>query len=308
MSAAPTQAPAAAPPPISDNVRGMAWMLVTAFVLTVTSAIVKQLGQTLPVAEIVCFRMGLGALLILPVAVRGGWSGLATRRLRGHFWRAVTGIAAFVLVVYALSHLMLANATALGFSTPLWMIVVSRLTIGERAGWARGLATVVGFAGIVIIARPDVEITLPAIAALAGAFLVSLAMIQVRQLSATESPFKLAFYLQAFGALFTAPSTMLGWQSPTPGEWGLLLGVGLVGTIGLFCQARAYGSGEPTAVAPVDFTRLPFAVLIGAMFFGEWPDAVATAGMILVAASVLFISYREHRAKRRAATLNAGSE
>lgn len=287
--------PSAAPSPLSDNLRGILWMLLTAFLLTGTAAISKFLGRTLPVVEIVFFRMALGALIMLPWLVRHGVKGLATQRLATHFWRAILGVGAFVLYIYAVSNMLLANAVALAFSTPLWMIVMSHLMLGTRTGPARGVATLVGFIGILVIARPDVEISLPAVAALASAFLLSIAMIYVKRLSATESSAKLAFYVQFFGALFTLPNAALAWQDPTPVEWWWLIGVGVVGAIGLVTQARAYGIGNPTAVTPVDFTRLPIAVMLGMMFFGELPDAWAFAGMVLIAGSILFISHRERR-------------
>ncbi len=286
------------PTPLSDNVRGMLWMLLTAFLLTVAAAQAKQLGQRLPIAEVVCFRMALGFLFMLPWMLRGGLAGLATQRLKIHFWRAALGIGSYVLYIYAISNMMLANAVALAFSTPLWMILVSRLALGERAGWARGLATIAGFAGILVIARPDVEISLPALAALAAALLLSLAMISVKRLSATDSSAKIAFYLQVFGTLFTLPNTVISWVTPTPLEWVNLIALGMVGTVGLVTQARAYGTGEPTAVAPVDFIRLPLAILIGMVFFAELPNPVAFAGMAMIIAALLFISQHERLARK----------
>jgi drug/metabolite transporter (DMT)-like permease len=290
--------PLSGPPALSDNVKGILWMLATAFLLTGTAAISKYLGRTLPVVEIVFFRMAVGALVMLPWLLRHGLRGLATRRLATHFWRSILGVGAFVLYIYAVSNMLLANAVALAFSTPLWMIVMSHLMLGERAGLARGLATVTGFIGILVIARPDVEISLPALAALASAFLLSIAMIYVKRLSATESPTKLAFYVQFFGAVFTAPSTALAWQAPSAIEWTWLTVIGVIGALGLVTQARAYAIGNPTAVTPVDFTRLPIAVLLGMVFFGELPDLWAFAGMALIVGAILFISRHERHRRR----------
>ena len=289
-------------PALSANFRGILWMALTAFLLTVTAALMKGAGQSLPVAEIVCIRMTIGALSMLPWVLRGGLAGIATRRLGGHFVRAVLGIGGFVLYVYAISNMLLANALALAFTTPLWMIIVSRILLGEKAGWPRTIATVIGFGGVLIVARPDVEISLPALAALASAFLISLAMLYIKRLSDTESPEKLAFYVQLFGALFTAPVVALNWQTPTPFDWWVLVAAGLIGTFGLFTQAKAYGTGNPTAVAPVDFIRLPMAVVLGIAFFGELPDVTGFIGMAVVIGAVLFISRRERTARPPANT------
>lgn len=283
-------------PALSANVQGILWMLLTAFLLTATAAVSKHLGRGgLPVIEIVFFRMAVGALATLPWLLRDGVRGFATQRLATHFWRAILGVGSFVLYIYAVNNMLLANAVALAFSTPLWMIVMSHLMLGDRAGLARGGATVVGFIGILVIARPDVEISLPALAALTSAFLLSLALIYVKRLTATEAPAKLAFYVQFFGTLFTLPPAVLAWQAPTTLEWAWLLALGLFGSIGQVCQARAYGVGATTAVAPVDFTRLPIAVILGMIFFGELPTVWAFVGMALIAGAILFISRRESR-------------
>ncbi len=277
---------------LSANIRGMLWMLLTAFLLTVTAALMKAAGKSLPLLEIIFIRMVIGALSALPLMLRGGFAGLSTQRLGGPFVRALLGIAAFVLYTYAITNMLLANAMALAFTTPLWMIIVARVLHGEKAGWPRTIATFVGFVGVVVIARPDVEISTPALAALASAFLLSLAMLYVRRLSSTETPEKLAFYVQLFGALFTAPVILMNWQAPSPSDWTILVAAGLIGTLGLFGQARAYGTGSPTVVTPVDFTRLPMAVVIGIFFFSEMPDVTAFTGMAIIIGALLFISRR----------------
>ena len=288
------------PAGLSANLRGMLWMLGAASIFTLGSAIIKDLAQTLPLFEIVFFRLVLGALATLPLTLKAGPGALRTRRFGTHFIRALFGIGAFVFYVYAISNMLLANATALAFTSPLWMIPIAWVWLGERAGPWRIGAAMVGFTGVLIIARPDIEISLPALAALAGACLMCLAMILVKQLSTTESPEKMAFYTQALGALFALPPTLLAWQAPNAVELAWLVIMGLISAIGLLCQARAYGTGDPTAVAPVDYTRLPMAILLGVFLFDELPDGTAFTGMAIILAAVLFLSYRERRARKRA--------
>jgi drug/metabolite transporter (DMT)-like permease len=283
----------------SANLRGMLWMLGAAILFTLAAAAIKYLGRSLPLSELIFFRMGLGAVIMLPWMLhKGGIASIATQRLGTHFFRAVFGIGAFALYVYAINNMLLANATALAFTTPLWMIPISRILTGERAGATRAVATLIGFSGVLVIARPDIEISLPAVAALSGALLICIAMLYVKRLSTTESSEKLAFYVQVFGGLFLLPFTIHDWQDPTAGEWAIIGGMGLIGAIGLFCQARAYGTGDPTAVAPIDYTRLPMAILLGVMMFGELPDGPAFAGMAIILGTVLFLSYRERRARK----------
>lgn len=278
----------------------MLWMLGAAFIFTVGSAIIKSLTQTLPLFEVIFFRLAFGALAMLPFMLKHGPAAFKTRRFGTHFLRAVLGIGAFVCYVYAISNMLLANATALAFTSPLWMIPIAWVWLGERVGRWRIGAAIVGFGGVLIIARPDIEISLPALAALTGACLMCLAMVLVKKLSATESAEKLALYTQALGALFTLPPAVLAWTAPNASEWAWLIGMGVMSAAGMFCQARAYGTGEPTAVAPVDYTRLPMAILLGVLFFDELPDGPAFTGMAIILGAVLFLSYRERRARKRA--------
>ena len=277
----------------SANVRGMLWMLGAAASLTLVSAVTKELGRTLPISEMVFFRMGFGIFFLVPWMGKVGLAGVATNRLGLHLARALSGLLGLVLYVYAVNNMLLANATALGFSTPLWMIVVSFWWLRERVGIRRGGATVLGFVGVLIIARPDLAIDPAAGAALGSAFIICIAMILVKRLSTTEPAVRIVFYLSVFGVLFSAIPTVFQWVTPSAWELAMLFSTGLGGSVGLYCQARAYGVGDPTVVAPVDFTRLVLACVLGSLFFGELPDMWAFVGMSVILLSVFYISRRE---------------
>ena len=284
--------------PISRNLRGMLWMLAAATCFTLMGALMKEASAGLPVAVVVFFRMGFSVLFFTPWVLWTRFQGLKTARLGVHLVRSLVGALSMVCFVYALSRLILADAVALSFTTPLWMVLGAALLLGERAGRRRTAATLFGFAGVLAIVRPHMDFEPASVVALLSAVFTCLAMIIVKKLSTTESPTTIAFYFNFFGTLFAAVPVILFWLAPSGYEALLLLGSGLGGMIGHTCLCRAYALGDATVVAPVDFARLPLATVIGMVFFLETPGIWSLAGLAMVLAALIYISRLEpsHRA------------
>ncbi|HEX2115527.1 MAG TPA: DMT family transporter, partial [Alphaproteobacteria bacterium] len=139
---------------LPDNARGALWMLgaVTAFAMM--DALIKWVGQTLDPFQIALFRCLFGGLFVLPFALRHGPAAIRTRRWGGHLGRALIGYTAMTLGFYAVTHLPLADATALSFTRPLFMILLAVLFLNEQVRWRRWSATGVGFLGVLVMARP----------------------------------------------------------------------------------------------------------------------------------------------------------
>ena len=153
--------------PLTVNVRSMLWMLGAAVSLTVMGALIKYLSQSLPIGVIVFFRMLFALLFFLPWIVGAGIGFVSTKRLGLHLVRSLFGALSVICFVYAISRLILADAFALTYTTPLWMIIFAILFLGESVGLRRGMATVFGFAGVLVIVRPHLS---PDPAALEGLF------------------------------------------------------------------------------------------------------------------------------------------
>ncbi len=264
-------------------------MLAGGAAFTVMGALIKHLSQTLPITVIVFFRMLTALLMLLPWVLRQGGSNLLTPQPGLHLLRAVTGFLALICLVYALSRLIFADAIALSFTTPLWMIITAAVLLRETAGSRRALATAFGFGGVLVIVRPHMNPDPAMLAALASAFLGSLSLAFVRKLSRIDSALTITFYFSFFGTLFSAVPVILAWTTPTPLEFLLLLGTGVCAVVGLICAARAYSLAEATVVAPVDFTRLPMAAVIGYLVFNELPDAWTLSGTAIIMLSILYI-------------------
>jgi drug/metabolite transporter (DMT)-like permease len=272
-------------------------MLAAVFALTLMFAVVKHLVQELPVFVVAIGRTAFALLLMLPWLMRVGLDGVKTQRPLGHAMRSFLGVSAFVCLVYALSKLLLADAMVLGFTSPLWSIIVSALILGEIAGLRRIAATLAGFAGVLLIVKPHGGIEPASLIALASALLTALAMITLKRLSATEPPTRIVFYFFLFGTLMLLGPAIATWQTPTLVQWGWLFAAGLFGAAGQDWLARAYDAAEVTIVAPFDFLRLPIAAVLGFALFDEMPDRWSILGMVIIVAASLYIARREAEAR-----------
>lgn len=291
---------------LTPNVRGVLWMLLAVCALTGMFAVAKHLMTTLPVEVVGLFRMLMALLFYIPWLMRYGFGALRTERPFAHFWRAFFGATSLLCAVYAVHKLRLADATVLIFTIPLWSILMAALFLGERVRIRRSLATVIGFAGVVLVVKPQAGIEPAALIGLLGAILASCAITTMKDLTRTEPSDRIVVYFLLYGTLILAVPAVPVWHTPDAVEWAWLLLLGLFGSSGQYFLTRAYAAGDMTVVAPLDFLRVIVAGLIGYFLFGEIPDAWAFVGAAIVVGACAYIVRREAMLKARAPASPAG--
>jgi len=223
-----------------------------------------------------------------------GRSGLGTERLGLHFLRALIAGTGQILVFYSLIMLILADATVIQFSRPLFMTVLAVLILHEAVGWRRWAATTVGFIGVMVVVRPgDGAIDAGWLVGLSAAFLFSVGLILIRRLSSTEPPSRILFYYHVFGALLIAGPAIWVWKTPTPEEWLVLIMVGVMTTIAMVCFVRGFAVGEASILGPMEYIRLVYAAALGYIFFAEVPGQWTWIGSAIIIASALYIARNE---------------
>ncbi|HRQ81837.1 MAG TPA: DMT family transporter [Azospirillaceae bacterium] len=290
---------------------GVAFMSASVFLFSLMSVCIKALADHVPVAEAVFFRNAVG---MLPVLVAVYWSGglenLRTERLAGHFGRAVVGLSAMSLLFWSFALLPLADATAINYTAPLFLTALSAPLLGEKVGIYRWSAVLAGFAGMLVMLRPgDGVLETGALVALAAAFLQALAMVAVSQLSRTESSTTIVFYFTAITTVLAALPLPWLWVTPQSAvDWGLLVSIGLIGGCAQLCLTRAYAHAQAAVIAPFTYASLLWATLFGYLFWGDTPDAHMLMGAAIVAASGVFIIFREARRKSPAAAGKVAEE
>ena len=278
---------------LGPNIRGAIWMLLAVIILTGMFAVAKHLMQTLPMLEVAMFRFLMSLFFFLPWLMRNGFSVLKSDRPFGHFWRSFFGATSLLAGMYAIHHLLLADATVLTFTIPLWSIILAALFLGERVRLKRSLATFIGFAGVILVVKPQSGIEPATLVALLAAILASCAITTMKDLTRTEPSNRIVFYFLLYGTIILGIPTLYIFQIPTMTEWLWLGLLGFFGSTGQYCLTQAYAAGDMTIIAPLDFTRVIVAGIIGYLIFDEIPDAWACTGAIIVISACAFIVHRE---------------
>jgi len=282
---------------VPNNVKGACWMLLGSVFFSVMSVGVKYVGQGLDSFEIGFLRAFLGLLAIIPFVLYRGIGTLRTRVFKMHFLRSCIGITAMLSTFYTITHMPLADATALTFTRPLFLIVLAFLFLGEVIRWRRGMATMVGFVGVVIMVQANAEVGFATGVGLFAAFMVASVSVLIKKLTKTEHPTTIMFYFGVIGSLIAIIPASMVWITPTWEQLAVLTGTAIVGTGGNFCMIKAFGIGEATAVSPFDYTRLIFAGILAYFFFNEVPTLGMVIGAVIIVGSSIYIMQREARVK-----------
>lgn len=281
---------------LSDNLRASVLLVSALLVFGVMTALIKAIGTRLPLPEVLVIRQLAMTAFLSPLFIRNIGPVLRTRHLGLQLLRGFFSLGAMLFGFTALLHIPLADVTALGFSQVLFVTLGAVLILKEKVGRRRWLATGIGFVGVLIMLRPGAgEANSYYLLALLGAAFSSGITITVRKLSLGERTETIMLY-QAIVllAVLTLPATLM-WERPTPREWGLLALIGAVGTVGQYLITRAYQTGEASALAPLDFTRLLIAVVIGYFVFSEIPRLSSLAGAVLVVGATIYTVSRNSR-------------
>jgi drug/metabolite transporter (DMT)-like permease len=278
-----------------DLRRGIVLMCGAVVLFTVSSTMVKGLGEGYPVSQMVFFRCLL-AFLPLYIAIRraGGWRVLRTHRPGAHLFRVVVGGFALFIGFYALTLMPLADYFAFTYAAPLFATMLSVPILGEHVGIRRWSAVAFGFAGVLIMLRPGLRsFDAATLFAIAAAATYALAIIAVRNLARTESSASTVFYFTLAGLVLAGAVLPFEWRTPDAKEWALLLGIGVTSGIGQILMTDAYRLAPPSVIAPFDYTSMIWALILGYALFGDFPQPVVLAGAAVVIASGVYIIYRE---------------
>lgn len=266
------------------------WMLVAAALFALMSVLVKHASAHFSPAELVFYRSAFGLVAIwsvIAVRHRTPWAPLATPNLKAHVWRGVSGFAALVLFFYALSQLPLATAVTLNYTAPLFLAALSAWWLREHHGRGLNGAVLLGFVGIVLLLRPQVEgqAWVPALAGLVSGMLAAVAYVNVKQLGKLGEPeWRVVFYFTLLSTVGGAAwMVVAGFHCPQATDWPWLIGIGVTATVAQLALTRAYHRGRTLTVGSLAYTTVGFSALYGVLLFGERLPLLAWIGMAFVA-------------------------
>ena len=293
---------------------GVLFVLAFCTFIPLADALVKMLGQTVPVMTLLVFRFSIQVLCLIPVM-------LYQQRGIGHifhfspsvwgllFWRTVMHAAGIVGMYFGLRHMPLADTTAIAFIFPLLMLFAGHIFLKEQVGPHRIIAALVGFVGTLLVVQPNfIAVGASALWPVGVACTFVVFMLVTRKMSRDVDPISIQVVtgIMALISLFiliplvrdeSARALHMVW--PSSKDWGLLIAVGLVGTFGHLLMTAAIRFAPAATLAPMQYLEIPFATLIGWIFFSDLPNQMAAIGIGVTISSGLYIIYREQKFQRR---------
>jgi drug/metabolite transporter (DMT)-like permease len=277
-----------------DNLRGAVFMIAAAGAFAATAALVKALGDSgVDAFQTVFVRAVIGLLVVGPMLWARGIVPWRSSHMKLHLSRSITGGLGVTIGFYAFTVIPLATATAMNFTTPLFITLLAAVVLREKVGWRRWSATTVGFLGVIVMIQPGSAAFDPlALIVLIQALCIAISVGLVKSFPRAESQLSMLFFTFCSSGLISAWPALAHWHMPDLDETLLLLGVAFFGITAQACVLRAYRLGEASYIAPLSYIRLIFAGLLGIVFFAEYPDLATWIGAVVIIAAAFYTARR----------------
>lgn len=278
--------------------KGTALMLAAVVFFSGLLLLIRVVGQALPIVLVIVARQVVMQALIMLQAGAKSRTILRTSNLKLQLWRAVLTLGSTFATYITFVYLPLALASAISFSTALFVTIGAALFLKERVDWKTWTATIVGLGGVYIMLDPTEPGSLFwVMVAIAGAIFSAATILTVRVFDPDEPIHTVLTYQGLLILPVLIVPTLLTWQTPTPWEWVLLLVIGVLATLGQWTFVSAYRYAEAARLAPLDFFRLVLLALAGLLFFNEQLHPMLLVGMVIVVATTLYTIRANARAK-----------
>lgn len=282
---------------LPPTMRGILWMASAGLVFAVLNTTMRALTLVLPVFETQFLRYFIGLLVLTPFILRAGLPAYWPKRLGGQLWRGVVHSAGMVLWFFALPHIPLADMTAIGFTSPIFVMIGAALVLGEPMVPARWLAVAIGFGGVMIVVLPGIggSTGLYHLAMLGSAPLFAASFLIAKALTRHDRPEVILVWQSITVAAFSLPFALPGWAWPSAPQWVAFLACGIIGSCGHYCVNRAFLATDISATQPIKFLDLLWTSLTGYLVFSDTPSIWTMAGGAVIFVSTTWIARRESR-------------
>lgn len=285
---------------LPPTARGLLWSAVAGLLFVVLNAVMRHLALQLNIFQTQFLRYAAGCVVLAPLVLRSGWAAYWPRSVGGQFARGAVHTAGLCLWFIAIPHITLADTTAIGFTTPLFIMLGAWLVFREPMRWERWVAALIGFAGVMIVVGPKLTgaggwyslVMLASAPVFAASFLMN------KRLTRYERPTVIVAWQSITVAVCSLPLALPGWQSPTATQWMLFIVCGLLGSAGHYCLTRSFSVADISATQSVKFLDLVWASLLGWAIFGNLPSQSTLLGGVVIFASTFWIARREARTTR----------
>ena len=268
----------------------LAWVM-----LPIMDGIAKYLSTDLPVLQITWARYFFTVFFTLPIMFFIFKKNLVwTTKPKLQFLRGLILLIANICFFYSISVISLAKALTLAFIAPLIVTAFSPFFLGEKVGYRRWLAVIIGFVGTLVVIRPGfVEINLASIAALITGIMYGFYLIITRKLSTSDNPLLTLLLTGVVGAIIISLIMPIVWVQPSLTQWSLMAAVGIFACIGHFFLILSLKYADASKLAPFSYFEIITNIIIGYYFFGDFPDKWTFLGLFIIVSAGIYIFRRE---------------
>jgi drug/metabolite transporter (DMT)-like permease len=282
---------------LDPTLRGLLWAICAGLVFSVLNTLMRGLTLQLDPFQTQFLRYVFGLLVMMPLIIRAGLASYRPRHIGGQFVRGAVHTFGLGLWFAAIPHVTLADATAIGFTGPIFIMLGAAWMFGERMRWERWVAALIGFAGVLIVVAPKLTgaggpytlLMLASSPVFAASFLIT------KGLTRYERPAVIVAWQSITVTLFSLPLALVGWQMPTAAQWFGFLVCGILGSLGHYFLARSFASADISATQSVRFLDLVWASVLGWLVFADTPSRSTLIGGVVICASTFWIARREAR-------------
>ena len=277
--------------PRRDPRRGLLLFILGIALFSMLNGVVKAQAALFPLNQIIFFRNAFALIpILLMLHASGTMAALRSPRFGEH--AALSGL--FTATLFALfaaySMMPLADATAISFTQPLIVTLLSLPFAVDKVRRAEWVAVAIGFAGVLLVVQPSGQgSTLGAVFALCGSAMSAGAMLLQRRLSATEGTHVITFHTLGLSAAVLLPTLLFSWTTPTWPQLAGLVAMGLASGLCQYLTVRAFYHAPASTIAPLTYTKMIWAILIGFVWFGELPTPMVVVGALVVIGATLIV-------------------
>jgi drug/metabolite transporter (DMT)-like permease len=290
--------------PLSGNLQGALWMIVSGMGYTLHLALAKEITADIHPVFLAFWRSFLAFLLASPFIFLGMVK-MHTARFGALVTRSLIGSAGFVfglIAIWPVFELPLAEFNALSFTRPLFVTLLAVFLLHEKVGVHRTSAVIAGFIGVLVMtlvpallgSDGGTHFNIGSMFAILSSLCFAFTIVLVKSLTGVHSPLALLIWANLLSSLFILPAALAVWASPSLAEWGLILSMAFFGVVAQFCFIKGMSVGDASFLSPMDYLRLPMGATADWFMIRALPGPFVWAGAGIIVVSTLYITWREH--------------
>jgi drug/metabolite transporter (DMT)-like permease len=282
---------------LDPTVQGLIWASLAGLLFVLLNTMARYLTQQFDPFQSQFLRYLCGLAVMLPFVMRAGLAAYKPKDVKGQFLRGAVHALGLGLWFVALPHIPLADMTAIGFTTPIFIMLGAYFVFKEPMRWERWLAASIGFAGVLLVVGPGLSgagglfnlVMLASSPVFAASFLIT------KRLTRYETASVIVLWQALTVTLLSLPLALMNWKMPGFWQWGGYLVCGALGSSAHYCLTRSYGVADISATQSMKFLELIWATFMGWLVFSDYPSQTTLIGGLVILASTVWIARRESR-------------